>query len=360
MTKFDRLVLTLISSFKGERTVSAVFHLLNGKRSGQTIQDVEYYKLKPYFSILPKMKKELFDKMIDILVNNSWIELDDSTAIVTAKGREKIAVSENFHYNGWVYRGKEWVFFYRLSLIVQTLSHSITNDFSFIPVQKDEKIQQFARSFLKTHPYRNRNLIASLKVELSQSLLKCEMADSKKNLIVHRLVGKDVSGWTWRQMADEIECSEMDVYCSFIEALHIWLDVLFSHYQQFPLLYEIARDCKISNPLTDSAAKTSRLFVQGYTMGQIAEMRKLKMSTIEDHFVEMAINDPDFPIHQFLQDREFNEIQEFVQKSGTKKLRLLKENLPGLSYFQLRLGLAFGGGAADGQHPLRPEGEVRI
>ena len=35
-------------------------------------------------------------------------------------------------------------------------------------------------------------------------------------------------------------------------------------------------------------------------MEDIATIRKLKMSTIEDHFVEMSINDADFPIRQFV------------------------------------------------------------
>ena len=38
------------------------FIYLRGKRSGQTLQDVEYYSLKGFFCILPKLQIELFDR----------------------------------------------------------------------------------------------------------------------------------------------------------------------------------------------------------------------------------------------------------------------------------------------------------
>ena len=43
------LLLTIISRLDGERSIYAGLHLLRGKRSGQTLQDVEYYSLKDFF-----------------------------------------------------------------------------------------------------------------------------------------------------------------------------------------------------------------------------------------------------------------------------------------------------------------------
>ena len=40
------ILLTIISRIDGERTIYAGLHLLRGKRSGQTLQDVEYYGVK--------------------------------------------------------------------------------------------------------------------------------------------------------------------------------------------------------------------------------------------------------------------------------------------------------------------------
>ncbi|MFC4410988.1 helix-turn-helix domain-containing protein [Chungangia koreensis] len=349
MTNFDRLLLTLISSFQGERTVSAVFHLLNGKRSGQTLQDVEYYNMKSYFSILPKLKKELFDKYIENLVNKDLIKIEHSIAHLTQKGIECAKEPVEFMFNGWIYRGKEWEFFYRLSLIVQTLSQAITKDMKFVPVQKDEKIQQFVKVYLSSKPYIEYRFISDFKCEMIESISSGLLNDEQKNMIVHRLTGKGVSGWTWRQMAERTDCAEMDVYLAFIEALHKWLDQLTFEPSKFPLLREIAYDIKARTPLTESATKTSHLFSQGFSMEQITEIRKLKMSTIEDHFVEMAINEMAFPISRFLTNSELEQVQKAVKELNSKKLRLLKERLPNLSYFQLRLGMAYKEGEKSAQ-----------
>ena len=58
------LLLTIISRLDGERSIYAGLHLFRGKRSGQTLQDVEYYSLKGFFCILPKLQIEVFDEAV--------------------------------------------------------------------------------------------------------------------------------------------------------------------------------------------------------------------------------------------------------------------------------------------------------
>ena len=77
--------------------------------------------------------------------------------------------------------------------------------------------------------------------------------------------------------------------------------VTYSHhyFDDFPFLRKIAENVKVSTYLTDSSVKTKQLFDRGMSIDEIATARKLKRSTIEDHFVEMSINDPQFPLSQF-------------------------------------------------------------
>lgn len=53
------LLCVLFSKLDGEKTANAALHLLRGKRSGQTIQDVKYYDLKMFFGLLPKLPQQL-------------------------------------------------------------------------------------------------------------------------------------------------------------------------------------------------------------------------------------------------------------------------------------------------------------
>ena len=94
--------------------------------------------------------------------------------------------------------------------------------------------------------------------------------------------------------------------------------------------------------LTDSANTTAKLYKKGYSIEQICLMRKLKTSTIEDHLVELAMNDSDFSIEPFVSTEEQQQIFEAIEAYETKKLRTLHEILPHISYFQLRLALAKG------------------
>ena len=64
-----------------------------------------------------------------------------------------------------------------------------------------------------------------------------------------------------------------------------------SQSSQYPLLAKIITNIKVSTYLTESTVKTKELFERGMSMQEISQLRHLKMSTIEDHFVEISIND---------------------------------------------------------------------
>ena len=43
-------------------------------------------------------------------------------------------------------------------------------------------------------------------------------------------------------------------------------------------------------------------------MQEISQIRHLKMSTIEDHFVEISINDPAFPMGEFVSSTDIDAV----------------------------------------------------
>lgn len=100
---------------------------------------------------------------------------------------------------------------------------------------------------------------------------------------------------------------------------------------------KIAESVKVSTYLTDSSVKTKQLFDRGFSLEEIVTARNLKKSTIEDHFVEMSINDTEFPLIQFVSSDDVEAVVEKVREIGTRRLRLLKSEFEMLSYFQLRL-----------------------
>lgn len=329
-----------MSKLNNERTISAAFHLLRGKRSGQTIQDVGIFKLHEYFCLLPKLSRKKFDQEVKHLIEEEYLVKIDEIGHyrMTTKGLEKGEAELPYSFNSWNFRGNEHVFFARLSLIVQALSYQSSNTKQFIPIQRDDQIQHFVRAFLLKNNYQAGLLQQELYREITDSIEKIPITVLQKELLINRLTGKDIPGYTWQQLAFEAGMSEMDVQLLYISALHNWLLEI----PNYTYLGLIAENIQVDIVLTGSAYQTAELYKQGYTIGEIALMRRLKENTIEDHIVEYAMNEPTFPFEKFVSMVDQKRVFEAIEANNTRRLKVLHEIMPHLTFFQLRLVLAKG------------------
>ncbi|MBD8031988.1 helix-turn-helix domain-containing protein [Solibacillus merdavium] len=339
----QQILLKILYTFQQERTVSAAFHLLKGKRSGQTIHDVGLYNLYPFFGLLPKLTRQKFDEQIDLLFAKNAILIEENGYYsITEYGKQLAAQSLPISFDSWHYRGNEHLFFSRVSLIVQSLSHQLHQKNTFIPIERNEQIQQWVRQFLLRHQYQKQLLQQALHSEISVSLSMLTIEEKIKDLIIYRLSGYNEPGFTWQQLAFGYEMHEMDVQLLYISGLHAWLNELSHKSAQYPLLHDIMQNIRVEVLLTSSANATAKLYKVGRTIEEISQIRRLKINTIEDHIVEMAMNETNFSIEPFITIEEQQQVLAAVEDYGTKRLKTLKEILPHLSYFQLRLTLAKG------------------
>ncbi|WP_332649278.1 helix-turn-helix domain-containing protein [Lysinibacillus sp. 54212] len=340
---FQQILLHIFLKLNNERTVSAAYHLIKGKRSGQTIQDVGIFKLHPYFGLLRKLDRKRFDEEVALLVQYNYLKVTENGYYeMKATGLKKANTPMSITFDGWHYQGNEHVFFARLSLIVQSLSYQKASIRSFIPIQRNDKIQQWCRGFLLTNEYQSNSIQKLLHDEMEQSLIESDTTEQQKQFIVSRLVGANMPGVTWQQLAYETGQTELDCQFLYIAALHQWLQAIYKKKAAFPLLFQMMEGVRIDAPLTDSANQTALLYRQGYSPEQIGSMRRLKLSTIEDHLVEIAMNEPDFDISPFISQPDCLHVHQAVEAYATRKLKVLREVLPNLSYFQIRLALAKG------------------
>lgn len=340
---FHQILLQIFQKLNNERTISAAYHVLKGKRSGQTIQDIGLFQLHSYFGLLPKLPRATFDEAVTLFMQYSWLKVQESGHFYMEKlGLQRAQQTPSFFFDGWHYRGNEHVFFARLSLIVQSLSHQAAAVRSFSPISRDPAIQAWVRSFLQRHHYKEGHLHQQLLAECTNVLNILPISDANKQLVLYRLSGHRLPGWTWQQLADERKESVLDSQLAFIETLHIVLNEVHQTNNDYPLLGQIAEGLKVKILLTDSAQQTAQLYEQGYSIEQIVQLRKLKQSTIEDHFVELAMYEPNFSIGPFVSYEEAQKVWQVSTQYQTKKLKILHEALNDMSYFQLRLVLAKG------------------
>jgi uncharacterized protein YpbB len=338
---FHELILSVMKPLNLERTVSSPYHLIKGKKSGQTIQDVGYYRLHPFFSVLPKLEKSDYDQTVNLLYTDGYLQQNEKYIQLTAKGLEWMPPSSFF--DGWKYRGNEQVFFKRLSLLIQTFSHVHQREKKFDPVQNSEEIQLWTKNYLQRIDFRQAEVYGEFKKEVELSLAELPVGDQQKLILTLRLSGFGISGLTWEQISSLTKLDPMDAQLQMVEALHVWMGTLSSIEQ--PLLFGLLTDLVQVSSLTDSAQRTLKLFNHGYSLQQIADLRRLQASTIEDHFVELAMNDPHFNYEPFVSEEMLNSIQSISSSQSTKRLRDIKTKVPDASYFQIRLSLAIKGGS---------------
>lgn len=109
MKKFylSMIVLFCLHKINGERTVYSILHLLNGKKSSQTIQDAHFFRLTPFFSINPSLKRVELEWIIDFLKKQGFISQNgEQSYSLTSLGIEQLKAyfKQNpisIHLNGW-------------------------------------------------------------------------------------------------------------------------------------------------------------------------------------------------------------------------------------------------------------------
>ncbi|MFY4775945.1 helix-turn-helix domain-containing protein [Metabacillus sp. RGM 3146] len=339
MTYLDLLILYCVHKFQGERSISAVYHLFKGKRSSQTIQDLKLFGLGPLFAIFPGISKKTVEDSREKLLKAGFIADSDS---ITNSGRDYLSKEWNEHsipasLNGWKYSAQGRQFWSRLSLFVQTVSNLVGENSRFLPITNNEKDLQWVKHFLLTQKISRKELAASLYDELYSHL--SGVSEKEAAVFTYRLSSKNRIGLTTRQLSEYFQTDAAFLELLFKNVLHsLLVKIENGSYSILSHLYQPSSERKT---FTASALKTYEMIANGKTIGQIAAARKLKESTIEDHVVEIALNDTDFDLSEFVTAEEMNEMINKILLLQTKQLKKVKESLNHqFSYFQIRLAYA--------------------
>lgn len=331
---FQQILLDLFSRMNGERSQMAPYYILRGKKSGQTLQDIHYYQVTNYFGIAPDLTKELYQQEVDCLYSEKWIT-DEDAPTITSDGIEAL---ESFVQPGFSYRTNSVLgeFEKRLMLLIQVASNRLAQQTTYYPVIMDEMIQRDCKQLIQMLGGVDATSLA-LKEVLWRFLEESVQPDESKHIFVYRFTGYESAGLTWQQLGDRLHNRPIDALFSYRSVLSEFAMHLID--QDSPISELVPK----SELLTETAKKTYEWYQRGHSFQEIAVIRRLKESTIEDHFVEIASVQPEFSFDDILTHQQVKEILDVQQQVNTHKLKSLREKLPHYSYFQLRLALAKGG-----------------
>jgi len=338
------IILYCLQQFNGERSPSAIYHLLQGKKSSQTLQDSKFFGLGFLFGVLKNVSREdiykvirtMEEKQLLLRVNERNYKLTKSGGLFLYEGLSKLPLPK--HLNGLTYNQETIVFWQRLSLVVQTVSNLLHNR-NFEPIHRHEESLRWLKRFILSGKRELHQLGKSLYLELEHLL--SSLPEDEATVFILRLTSYERIGWTYEQIAIFFERDPIYIQLTFQHVLHYMLATLRKVPYRFPVLSGLLVEQSFSAPLTVSTKKTYELLLKGKTIEQISKVRGLKRNTIEDHIVEIAANIHDFSITPFVDDKTRKMIIYYAEKLRTKQLKKIKEALNGtVSYFEIRLVLA--------------------
>ncbi|MBS8264731.1 RQC domain-containing protein [Mesobacillus boroniphilus] len=339
----ETVVLSILKRINGERTIYSLFHLFQGKRSSQTIQDAHLYKITPYFHTYPSVTRDGLEKMINRLQHRELVEeIAEKKVILTEKGEEtlNLGLSEySFpeYLNGWKYHQVTDYFWERLTLLIQVSSNLINHERSFIPVRNKRETLIWVKQYIKQQNEDRYKLAERLYGELISAL---NNEKTRPELVVLRLTGFKKIGLTTMQAAEFTGLEPARYHFEFLNCLHAMFDRVLENEQAYPLLNGLIKKAERNVPLTISTDKTYKLMQKGYNLEEISAARNLKQSTIEDHVVEIALSIKEFNIDGYILQNKKERILQAAQRNSAKKLKQIKEQVTDASYFEIRLVLA--------------------
>ncbi|MBD1378648.1 helix-turn-helix domain-containing protein [Metabacillus arenae] len=346
MTKnyLDVVVLYSIKKLEGERSPSAVFHLLRGKKSSQTIQDRQLFHLSHLFSIFPKLSREEMNNCINRLEQKNLIEkVNENCSELTETGHSFLTAALithpiPIHLNGQLYGDLGRVFWGRFSILTQVLSHLLSNNKNYIPITRDEQLLAWVKVYLKTQKKMKITELANgIYSELSAAL--DQLSNIECQVFVWHISSNDRVGFTFDQIAERIGKDIVYTQLLFWNVIHFLLKKTIG--SKKPIFLSLLPEIKRQNRLTFSTEETRRLLKEGYSIKDAAVLRKLKESTIEDHIVEIALYDDKFSLQGYLTESEIDEIVQRAKELNTFQLKRLRDSLDNkFSYFQIRLAIA--------------------
>ncbi|MGG1573788.1 helix-turn-helix domain-containing protein [Fictibacillus sp. NRS-1165] len=347
MNTREGLLLYCFKKFNGERSLSGILHLINGKKTSQTLSDGHLFELSFLFAVFPGLGREEFEQTVNHLVEAHFVKKLKDRYIISEEGEEQLTkfLKERpyiFAFNGLRYRDAEIPFSRLLAEYIQALSYSTRNVYDFLPATRDPVTHfRVKRIFPKRQ---ERQAVAGRLYEEFFALLS-KLPEPYAEVFVLKLSRYGRTGLTNQQAAAVLGLQEEDAEFNFRFVLHYLLKYAEGREAvTYPILNRLVNCLEVNDPLTVSAQKTWRLLKSGKSMEQIISIRRMKRSTIEDHLVEISIHRPDFSIRPYVSEQEHARIVTAFQQLQTKKLKRIKESLgDDISYFKIRLVLGRAG-----------------
>lgn len=336
----EHIILECAEKFSHKRTDSAIFHLLTGRKSTQTIQDVHLFQLKNYYGIYPALRRDKYNEIIRKLIKAELIRVKNTQIVecLVSKLNDDYR-EEKTYFSGLDYIQISQTFYRRLLIFIQVYTNKRKANRRYIPVIEQQEILAWIKTYLKRNKQESTLVLNSLFQEMKSALKQIKPVFT--NVFIDRLTSYKKYGLSEAQLSYKYKLPLADIALIITATNHRMIKLILENPSEYNILYSLLDDLTQKSFMTKSAEFTYQLWKQGKNIQDIVKIRKIKENTVFDHFIEIALNTPSFPIENFVSTKQQSEIIKASQANKTKKLKDIKEVLhQDISYFQISLTLA--------------------
>lgn len=279
----------ILYCFKSGETMryTTLYHLLKGKKTSSILVFGKFYGLLDFFNLFPKLSQQDFTRIIYQLVDKGYLTVVDDNKVQISKEGEAEVQWESFRLVNLKQRKYDRVdqlFFQRLSFATQIVSNKVHEFTQYEPIDNDAFHQMRMKVWLDHHKEADLPIIFFEEwKQVITSLNKTE-----QSILVEQLSGFNEVGLTINQISNLLDYSPIAGYLIYKTALHKVLDDLNQNKEAFPIFFSLFGSILEELP-PGSIDVTRRLFFNGASPQEIANQRRLKLSTISDHLIELFI-----------------------------------------------------------------------
>lgn len=328
LDKLDDYILTVLKKCITPRKLPFLYTILAGRRTGQAVQDAHLFQVQHLFGLMPNLKSRFLEARLIELTDQGMVASTENGYIVQTD-IELFFEQDYPNFQGFAFQRQAFDFFAHLRLAVQVVSNKHHQKSYYLPIIRDKKVQGFIKNWLRN---KDQTVLANqLYEELFEWIKKLNVA--KPAFLIERFSGGDLMGNTTEQIAAKYQVEKWEVYFEVLHEIHRLLVFIKKNPQEWALLESLVPS-EIT-ALTSSALQTYTLWQNGADLDTIEQIRNLKISTIQDHFVEIRATDKEARV-PYLPDEE---LIKTINQSNWRLLREIKAAFPDLDYYQIRLAV---------------------
>lgn len=323
---------------------ATLYHILVGKRTASILFKAHIYHAIPFFSVFPNLNRSQYDNMVREFIEKDWIKASENNEeyYLCKKAKEELDLYFSKHFypkninqllNGQV--TKE--FWKKILFSTQVLSELRYQNNHYLPIEKEWKTQLWLKNWLKNSSLERQELGSSFGKEWIQLLKEFRSFDAE--ILVAQLTGHKKNGKTSTQLAVKYGLDQMELTFLVQNTISQLLNKVVSEKETFPLFYLIYQECKGDrySSLSLSARSTAYYLEKGYSIEKIALERRLKVNTISEHIIELAIIFPNFDVSNFIPKEDYQRLCALFSENEEITYEDLKKEMPQIPFSWYRL-----------------------